>query len=66
MTTEPARIARANVAVDVVAAGRKGAKASPWSRIPFNENARRTARLEMIRAAAEGRAVRPMKLRSRP
>lgn len=51
---------------DVQAAGRKGAKASPWSREPMNERARHSARYQMIRAAAEGRKVPKMKMRSRP
>lgn len=62
------RIARANRIdnlrrADVREAGRKGAAASPWSREPMNDRARHSARYQMIRAAAEGRAVQPMKLR---
>lgn len=34
------------------AAGKKGRMASPWGRVPFNRNAKRTLRLEAIKRAA--------------
>lgn len=40
---------------------RLGAKASPWSKVPMNAKAKHSARLQMIRDAAEGRPVRPLK-----
>jgi hypothetical protein len=49
-----------------IACAKKAAKASPWGRVHFSFRARKTARLEMIRAAAEGKPVQPMKLRGRP
>ncbi len=37
---------------DMAAAGRKSRKVSPWGRVPFNENALKTIRLEKIKRAA--------------
>lgn len=34
-------------------AGRKGRLASPWGSVPFNQNAKRTLRLEAIKRAAK-------------
>jgi hypothetical protein len=41
---------------DLATAGRKGRWTSPWSQQPFNKNARKTLRLELIKQAAQPKA----------
>lgn len=41
---------------------RLGAKASPWSKVPMNAKAKKSARFQMIRDAAEGRPIKPLKV----